>query len=40
MDDKSYEQLMIEHLLKDVYTLSFAKVTKVDSQKSFLEVKT
>ena len=39
MDDKSYEQLMIEHLLKDVYTLSFAKVTKVDSQKSFLEVK-
>ena len=39
MDEKSYEQLMIEHLLKDVYTLSFAKVTKVDSQKSFLEVK-
>ena len=39
MDEKPYEQLMMEHLLKDVYTLSFAKVTKVDSQKSFLEVK-
>ena len=39
MEEKPYEQLMMEHLLKDVYTLSFAKVTKVDSQKSFLEVK-
>ena len=39
MDEKPYEQLMIEHLLKDVYTLSFAKVTKVDSATSFIEVK-
>ena len=39
MDEKPYEQLIIESLLKDVYTLSFAKVTKVDSSTSFLEVK-
>jgi hypothetical protein len=39
MDEKPYEQLIIESLLKDVYTLSFAKVTKVDSATSFLEVK-
>ena len=39
MDEKFYEQLVIEHSLKDVYTLSFAKVTKVDSSTSFLEVK-
>ena len=39
MDEKPYEQLIIENLLKDVYTLSFAKVTKVDSATSFLEVK-
>ena len=39
MEEKPYEQLIIESLLKDVYTLSFAKVTKVDSATSFLEVK-
>ena len=39
MEEKPYEQLIIENLLKDVYTLSFAKVTKVDSATSFLEVK-
>ena len=39
MEEKPYEQLIIESLLKDVYTLSFAKVTKVDSAISFLEVK-
>ena len=39
MDEKPYEQLIIESLLKDVYTLSFAKVTKVDPDTSFLEVK-
>ena len=39
MEEKPYEQLIIENLLKDVYTLSFAKVTKVDSAPSFLEVK-
>ena len=39
MEDKPYEQLIIESLLKDVYTLSFAKVIKVDNATSFLEVK-
>lgn len=39
MEDKPYEQLIIESLLKDVYTLSFAKVIKVDPDTSFLEVK-
>ena len=39
MEEKPYEQLIIESLLKDVYTLSFAKVTKVDNATSFLEVK-
>ena len=39
MEEKPFEQLIIENLLKDVYTLSFAKVTKVDSATSFLEVK-
>ena len=39
MEEKPFEQLIIESLLKDVYTLSFAKVTKVDSATSFLEVK-
>ena len=39
MDEKPYEQLIIESLLKDVYTLSFAKVTKIDNATSFLEVK-
>ena len=39
MKEKPYEQLMMEHLLKDVYTLSFAKVTKIDNATSFLEVK-
>ena len=39
MEEKPYEQLIIESLLKDVYTLSFAKVTKIDSATSFLEVK-
>ena len=39
MEEKPYEQLIIESLLKDVYTLSFAKVTKVDNGTSFLEVK-
>ena len=39
MEDKPYEQLIIESLLKDVYTLSFAKVTKIDNATSFLEVK-
>jgi len=39
MEEKPYEQLIIESLLKDVYTLSFAKVTKVDPDTSFLEVK-
>ena len=39
MEEKPFEQLIIESLLKDVYTLSFAKVTKVDNATSFLEVK-
>ena len=39
MEEKPFEQLIIENLLKDVYTLSFAKVTKVDNATSFLEVK-
>ena len=39
MEEKPYEQLIIESLLKDVYTLSFAKVIKVDNATSFLEVK-
>jgi len=39
MEEKPFEQLIIESLLKDVYTLSFAKVTKVDPDTSFLEVK-
>ena len=39
MEEKPYEQLIIESLLKDVYTLSFAKVIKVDNGTSFLEVK-
>ena len=39
MEEKPYEQLIIESLLKDVYTLSFAKVTKIDAGTSFLEVK-
>ena len=39
MEEKPYEQLIIESLLKDIYTLSFAKVTKVDNATSFLEVK-
>ena len=39
MEEKPYEQLIIESLLKDVYTLSFAKVTKIDNATSFLEVK-
>ena len=39
MEEKPYEQLIVESLLKDVYTLSFAKVTKVDNATSFLEVK-
>ena len=36
MEEKPYEQLIIESLLKDVYTLSFAKVTKIDAGTSFL----
>ena len=39
MEEKPFEQLIIESLLKDVYTLSFAKVTKVDNATLFLEVK-
>lgn len=39
MEEKPFEQLIIESLLKDVYTLSFAKVTKIDSSTSFIEVK-